>query len=279
MLLKEVLRNYTGKRIYYKPNNGNGGDALIAASAFDLFDEYGIHYSIIENLAEFDATNECIFYPGGGNLIDLYDDCADFFRHVHRCAKEIILMPHTINGHADLIREFGENITLIAREEETIKFLTELNLKCNIMLDHDLAFSLKAEDYLSDLSEYTKSLVRQIKWKKIKSFNFNFEVLNAFRTDSEKHQIQIPRDNVDVSALINYRKQMDNVNEVKKTVTDFLTFLSKFELIRTDRLHVAIGGCLLGIKTELFPNSYWKNRAVFDYSMMSNFNNIKFLNS
>jgi hypothetical protein len=43
----------------------------------------------------------------------------------------------------------------------------------------------------------------------------------------------------------------------------------------TDRLHIAIAGALLGLEVELHPNSYYKNRAVYDYSLRR-FSNVRF---
>jgi SAM-dependent methyltransferase len=45
-----------------------------------------------------------------------------------------------------------------------------------------------------------------------------------------------------------------------------LRAVDQFETIRTDRLHVAVAGVLLGKKVEIYPNSYFKNRAMYDFS-------------
>jgi exopolysaccharide biosynthesis predicted pyruvyltransferase EpsI len=50
----------------------------------------------------------------------------------------------------------------------------------------------------------------------------------------------------------------------------------KYKKIDTDRLHVAIGATLLEKKVTLFPNSYYKNKAVYDYSLRK-FPNISFI--
>ena len=52
--------------------------------------------------------------------------------------------------------------------------------------------------------------------------------------------------------------------------------LQKYEQVNTDRLHIAIAATLLGKKVKLFPNSYYKNRAVFEYSL-KRFSNVSFV--
>lgn len=46
--------------------------------------------------------------------------------------------------------------------------------------------------------------------------------------------------------------------------------------MRTDRLHVAIAGALLGKSVELHANSYFKNRAVYQFSLRS-FPSVRFV--
>jgi hypothetical protein len=46
--------------------------------------------------------------------------------------------------------------------------------------------------------------------------------------------------------------------------------------IQTDRLHVAIAGALLGREVHLHPNSYYKNQAVYDYSL-EQYENVTFV--
>jgi exopolysaccharide biosynthesis predicted pyruvyltransferase EpsI len=52
-----------------------------------------------------------------------------------------------------------------------------------------------------------------------------------------------------------------------KPLDELINSLKQYEEINTDRLHLAISATLLGKKVNLFPNSYYKNKAVFDYSL------------
>ncbi len=42
-------------------------------------------------------------------------------------------------------------------------------------------------------------------------------------------------------------------------------YLSKYEVINTNRLHIAIVGSMLNKKVNFYNNSYYKNRAVYEY--------------
>ena len=56
---------------------------------------------------------------------------------------------------------------------------------------------------------------------------------------------------------------------------DFVAAIESSNGVYTDRLHVAILAAILGKKTSLYPNSYHKNRGVFEYSL-SNYPNVVF---
>lgn len=93
-------------------------------------------------------------------------------------------------------------------------------------------------------------------------------VLNAFRTDKESKLKSIPKLNNDISRN----------GYATKPLNEFIEILQKYSHINTDRLHVAICGTLLNKKVRLFPNSYFKNKAVFDYSLCE-FSNISFISN
>jgi exopolysaccharide biosynthesis predicted pyruvyltransferase EpsI len=51
----------------------------------------------------------------------------------------------------------------------------------------------------------------------------------------------------------------------------FLRFIARYDRVVTDRLHVAIGGALLGRDVTLAANRYFKNRAVYEHSLRDRF--------
>jgi exopolysaccharide biosynthesis predicted pyruvyltransferase EpsI len=116
------------------------------------------------------------------------------------------------------------------------------------------------------------SLTHWITRAKLK-FRTSRKQLNAFRTDVEKTDIELPADNVDLSAEL----ELSSCDPEIATYTAklLLTELDKYEVVRTNRLHVAIGAMLLGKKVELHGNNYYKIRAVYEYSIKGTFTNVK----
>ena len=49
--------------------------------------------------------------------------------------------------------------------------------------------------------------------------------------------------------------------------------------LRTNRLHVAIAGGLLGKPVEFYPNSYFKNEAIYRFSLRDRFPTIRWMGS
>jgi exopolysaccharide biosynthesis predicted pyruvyltransferase EpsI len=88
-----------------------------------------------------------------------------------------------------------------------------------------------------------------------------------FRTDAEsRRELKLRPDNLDISMLGNQVSQ----------VAPFFESIDRFAEILTDRLHVAIAACLLGKQVHLYPNTYFKNRAVYLSSIKDYFKDVYF---
>ena len=57
----------------------------------------------------------------------------------------------------------------------------------------------------------------------------------------------------------------------------FLAFVDRFDIIVTDRLHIAIAAAKLGKKVLALDNSYGKISSVYNYSLKNKFENIKLI--
>lgn len=100
-------------------------------------------------------------------------------------------------------------------------------------------------------------------------------MLNCFRTDLEMTEIELTPDNIDLSEL--YKFGTVHPYLIEYSASKFLKFLNKYAEIRTNRLHVSIGGALLGKKVYLYPNNYFKNKAVYEYSLKDKYPNIHWM--
>ena len=276
MKVSTLLEKYRGQTVYYKPNPGNGGDALIASGAFKLFDSHGVKINVIENSDYTCLKDQIVFYAGGGNLVREYDNCARFIGQVHSTVKELIVLPHTVNGHEELLGELGANVTIFCREEVSYENLLNTEHKYNLFLDHDLAFYIDINDYGSrDLFGKVNAL-QVLQMVKNLSTGQRGDTLNAFRVDVEKTAIELPKNNIDVSTKINYNSKMFPKAIVEKTTGDIFHFLSRYKVVNTNRLHIAIACALLDVKVNMYGNSYYKNEAIFNYSLKDKYPSVKF---
>ena len=96
--------------------------------------------------------------------------------------------------------------------------------------------------------------------------------LSSFRTDSESLGKYSFPDSIDISHILRYGIYSETAAHY--TSFQFLTFLNRYEEIRTDRLHVCIAGALLGKQVQLYPGNYYKCEAVYQHSIRDRFPNV-----
>jgi exopolysaccharide biosynthesis predicted pyruvyltransferase EpsI len=254
--LLKFLKELKGKKIIYTPNPGNAGDSLIASSTLDIFKKINLDFEIQNPKNKF--NKKTIIYGGGGNLIDKYDNLRNFLWKNLK-DNRIIVLPHTFSHCDKLLNRIGSNVTLIARERVSFDYIkTHMRYPENALLSDDMAF------HLDNLDFYINEP--------------NAGICNVFRLDKEKTSVDIPDNNKDVSADFIFKQNTLNESHIKISADNLLRYLSKFEEINTNRLHVGIAGSLLGRKVNLFPNSYYKNEAVFSFSIKNKYKNTSFIN-
>lgn len=240
--LKKFLEKYRGATIDFYRFPGNYGDSLIWHGTKILLNLFNINERYVEISSQ--KHNDVLFIDGGGNLVDYYSDVKNFLSKKPNLYKEIVILPHTIFGEKqiDILNNLTGNVTVFCRERVSAKFLQENFTKGQTYLWHDCAF----------YNTFAKTPEGN-------------GTLNAFRSDKESIFSDKPEHNNDIS----YN------GYATKPLEEFINLLKDYEKVRTDRLHIAIGGALLGKKVELFPNSYYKNKAVYNYSL-KRFPNVSF---
>ena len=239
------LRKYKNKKIIYIPNPGNAGDSLIASGTIQTFKKVGLKYEIGNINKEY--NNQILFYAGGGNLVGIYKNCKRFIDK-NKNKNKIIILPHTIAKEDDLIKNLNNNIIIICREKMSYDYVYNIiKNKNNVLLSKDMAF------YINNINKY----------KKIKGNG----ICNCFRQDCEKTSISIPSNNIDLSNKLNKHRNTSNVDVINSVSLSVFNYLSKFDTINTNRLHMAIAGSLLNKNVNFYSNSYYKNKAVFNYSI------------
>lgn len=249
------LKDYVNENIIYIPNPGNAGDQLITYSTIQIFKELNINYTFGDIKKIY--NNRIIFYGGGGNFIGIYKDFYKFLVNNMYNTNQIVILPHTVKDEDDIIRSLGNNVKIICRELISYNYVYKmLKNKSNVYLSKDLAFHIK--DVNVDINSVSDG------------------VCNVFRNDEEKTLFKIPKDNIDLSIILYKINNENDINVYKNVSMSIFKYLSNFEVINTNRLHIAIAGSLLNKKVNFYNNSYYKNQAVYDYSLKE-FENTSFI--
>jgi len=253
--IKDFLSKYNNRSIVYIPNPGNAGDSLIAQGTVQLFDDLRLNWS----MGEIGKTykGETLFYAGGGNLVGLYGNCRDFLKR-NKDHNQIVILPHTIKSEDAFLSKLNNNVIIFCRERTSYEYvLSVFKHRENVYLSKDMAF------YIEGIETYKATIGRG--------------VCNAYRLDCEKTNIAIPRGNIDLSNALNKSKNTCDKNVITEVSHSVFAHISKYEVINTNRLHIAIAGALLGKKVNFSPNIYYKNQAVFEYSIQNVYSNVTFM--
>jgi len=296
--VESFFKKLGDEKFYYHPNPGNAGDALIQLGIFHFFKKNNIDYTLFSERG-FNSNNKNIIYSGGGNLGKMSNHSVRVLRKLHKTAKRVIILPHTIKEIDPLLKEMGSNVFIFCREARSLNYVKSCNSMVNVYLDHDMAFhtniytiNSKNKTYLIlkniiifilnklRLTNYPTigkdGLLNLVKYKlnveKIicQASTNNTTVLNCFRTDGEKTDIEIPEKNFDLSEILSLGIYNEEICEY--VISNLFSIINKFDLIRTNRLHIAVSCALLGKKVEFYPNNYFKCEAIYEYSLKGKYN-------
>jgi len=276
--IEDYLRNYSNKTIYYCPNPGNAGDALIALATYQLFKRLGINYKIAKPGGD-DLRNKVVFYGGGGQLVNIYNGYAiKFLLSYKDVVKKLVVLPHTINLEQSIIKSFDNNVDVMCRERISLEYVKKNNQNVNTYIFDDLVFSMNLVEVFNkkiEASLYTildlKHLYHYIKFL-VNKTSTHCKIFNSFRTDLEKSELKLPKYNYDVSS--EFGALIFNEKLSRSIGYHLLNFINQFRVINTNRLHIAISGAVLGKEVNFYQNSYWKNKAVYDFSMKTQYPNV-----
>lgn len=240
---KKFLKVYKNQSIDFFRFPGNYGDSLIWHGTKILLSSLNISEKYVDISSQ--KHNNILFIDGGGNLVDYYSDVKKFLLKKSALYDKIIILPHTIFGEKQIeaLNNVSSDLTVFCREKVSAKILENRLANGKAYLWHDCAF-----------------------YNKFSSISSGSGILNTFRSDKESILQTLPRSNIDISCN----------GYATKPLNELIDILQKYEQINTDRLHIAIAAVLLGKNVRLFPNSYYKNKAVFDYSLQR-FSNVSFV--
>lgn len=294
--MMEYLRELRGEKVNYIPNPGNGGDSVIATGTYQAFERAGLSY-VLPPPSSLDATKAVVVYGGGGNLVGPLSFSSRFVAKHHRKAKKLVILPHTVKDVDVLLGELGSNVDLICREQTSYNYVKNTT-RANVFLAHDMAFGidvnriLEAADWRSFKPGFSSYIVdRYLLHRSVPSWvNFRralrfpsqldfirnhvgtSEELCCFRNDGESSGAPVPDNNVDLSEIFTFGTESPRIAALATYA--IFSCLSQYKIIKTDRLHMAISGALLGLDVRFKPNNYFKCKAVYDFSMRGRYANV-----
>lgn len=282
----------SAKRIvHYYSNPGNAGDALITKATMQLFRCNGVRYQWIDH-PDLVPQGGIIVYSGGGNLTRYYDVARQFVGAIHKVAERVIILPHTIDGHEDLLSTLGSNVDIICRERISYEHVQRYAKRANVYLTDDMAFHLKIDDLFANAqfqrpwhrsldttllirALYTKNFGQLATYLRSRYWVARTGILHAFRTDVEQSSIEVPSNNCDISEVANHGTHSEAA--VSSSAIHLLQLVKHCRQLHTNRLHAAIAGALLNKEVWFYPNSYFKNQAVYEFSMQSRFPHVHWM--
>ncbi len=256
----------------FRPNSGNGGDAVIALSCMEIFDTHGLDWQMYTP----DRYEKCksIVYSGGATFPQ-YFSLSKFVSSHDDDLKSFTLMPHSFEGHEQLIANMDDRYHLFAREKTTFDYLENTTKGAHCYLSHDVAFSLDVNAFKLpttlplmlpgqpinfDLQWLFKQItLRRFLRKGIKESLY-------FRTDSESSgNFNFNKSSVDLSRLI--KGKMVTRKQINGIALTFLSVIKRSQKIKTDRLHVGICAGLFGIPCDLYPGINFKINSIHEHSI------------
>lgn len=250
--LASLIKAYGfGRRLFYAPNIGNWGDALIHCGTLQFFQHYGIavqqlHRNVFINIRNaleptgLRLPGTVLLAGGGGAWCRNYSDSRQFVSYCGMLFDHVIVLP-TSYELPPLDLASGQ-ITYIRRDHFASATVVPQSQFC-----HDMAFFLNLE---------------------IPAVSAASQPGNFFRVDCERNAASlIPHDNLDIS--------LHGTDESQPG--PFFETLARHQMVRTDRMHVAIASCLLGIDCELYPGNYSKSADLFRSSIATNYKSCRLM--
>lgn len=240
--LREALNEITRDReIYYVPNPGNAGDGLIRHATVRFLNDAG--FSFVEMQRGFSPDWACHC----GDAVLIYGGGGAWCRYWDHSV-------HVVRAAAPLFH----SMVVLPSSFETVADVPGVS-----WFARDRYESLDNQPRANFCDDMTFYLCPVSKGAGRGSADF-------FRGDAESAGlVPIPPGNVDIAVIRDHLAPPDSLIEA----------IDCFERIRTDRLHVAILGALLGKDVCLYAGGYFKNRAVYESSMRDMFPNVTFYDS
>ncbi len=273
-LALQALQARRPSRLLYVPNEGNAGDALIAAGSWQFFDDMGMApvYAKVRDIRAGDA----LIYAGGGNLVPEYESASRF---LERCLEvdvaSVLVLPHTIRGHEALLARLDERFTLVCRDQDSLERVRATGTRAHVLYAPDMALYIDVPRLFEQCEKYRgvgfwarmahhDRLMPYLVWRLalLRREPPAHLRLDVIRVDAEAIAA-LPGDAYwDMSNLYGSKFRLREESDL--VTRDFLHFFGQLVAVRTNRLHAGVAAALMGCEVTYLDNSYGKISAVYD---------------
>ena len=259
---------------------GNNGDELIYKGLDKKLRDIKIEYEEIKyresklsrkisrinekigtNLREVNISKktDLILIHGGANINDYWGQGTRLLRNlILHYDVPIAVAPQTFyftkTNISEILKKAKQEVHLFCREETSYILLEKLQLPDNIKiyLSDDTAFYLSKEDFT---------------YLNRGNGNKDYALL-CFRGDKEsKVSLGVNETFKEIFVDLNIEIINEGDISINQSFEDFVKIIAGAKIVVTDRLHVGILSSILEKPTLLLPNSYFKNKAVYEYSL------------
>jgi exopolysaccharide biosynthesis predicted pyruvyltransferase EpsI len=233
----------------YLPSAGNAGDGLIGLGALHYLKKLGLRPIVKYGLGQevLDGETDVIVGGGGGWYEGLWEHYAKMLEPFLQKGGRALILPTTVFGFERYLARYGSQLTIFARDIETLRRLEAVpELVGRVHLSHDLAFAVDVVDAFGDVP-----------------YEPGFPILRIMRSDPEATS---EAGGFDLPMLFN-GVQWGSEERCRGPLRAIANTMLQFRMVQTNRLHMGVLAALLGLEVEFHPNSYFKNKAVFETTM------------
>jgi hypothetical protein len=208
---------------------GNLGDELIYAGTRQLLAGLDYREESIRDLQN--VSGHTALIAGSGGWCRPFHDMPPLLPMVEQRFESVIVLPSSFDISEETVAAAlrKTNALVFARELESYRQIQAL---CKADIAHDCAF-------LFDYERYRRK---------------GAGILNAFRADAQSQEVRLPEDNIDISLVCS-------------SLEEWLSTLSKYEIVRTNRAHVMIAAAMLGKRVEYKSSGYHKVPGIARYAL------------
>ncbi|WP_313565974.1 hypothetical protein, partial [Mobilicoccus sp.] len=209
----------SGRRIHYRPEVGNGGDALINVGFYHLADRLGLTYTeITGGRLDLDGVGagDLVILAGGGALSSVWDIGARTLAALTQGEHDLLLLPQTIEGQEEALSLLRPRDLLFVRERRSAAHAAAIGVKARTALDHDMAFhldpALAMKGVLVRPPARVDDVRRAVAFARHRARGLAGATLEAWRTDDERSDAERTRRRRDDLSLLADRGTLDRAS-------------------------------------------------------------------